>query len=82
MSLVVEYTLLGEDGEETIVKMPAKWVICPACDGHGTDRGASVESDGGGFTSSEWNDLDQEFRDDYLNGVYDKPCTSCKGRGR
>lgn len=62
------------------VQFPARWAVCPACDGGGTDRGASVECDGGGFTGSEWRDLDPDFRRDYLSGRYDRPCYTCKGR--
>lgn len=61
---------------------PAKWEICPCCEGGGTDRGASVECDGGGFTSSEWADQDDDFKRDYLAGVYDRPCGHCKGTGK
>lgn len=64
------------------VKFPAKWAICPDCEGCATDRGRSVECDGGGFTSSEWNDQDEDFRQDYMAGRYDQPCGFCKGLGR
>ncbi len=68
------------DGEfEETLTVPAKWEICPVCEGCGTDRGASVECDGGGFTSSEWAEQDDEFRENYLSGVYDKPCYACRG---
>lgn len=50
----IEVVTADENGEEIAVKFPARWVICPACEGCGTDRGASVECDGGGFTASEW----------------------------
>lgn len=64
------------------VSFPARWVICPHCEGCATDRGASVECDGGGFTSSQWADQDEEFKANYLSGVYDHPCTACDGLGR
>jgi hypothetical protein len=66
----------GDEVEETI-SVPAKWEICPACEGCGTDRGAGVECDGGGFTSSEWAEQDEDFKRDYLSGAYDKPCSEC-----
>lgn len=68
-----------EDGEEHEIKLPAKWALCPHCEGCGTDRGASVECDGGGFTSSEWAEQDEDFRTDYLAGRYDRPCDYCRG---
>lgn len=64
------------------VSFPAKWVICPDCEGCATDRGRSVECDGGGFTASEWADQDEDFREDYMAGRYDQPCSYCKGLGR
>lgn len=69
------------DVQET-VKVASKWEICQNCEGCGTDRGASVECDGGGFTSSEWAEQDDDFKSDYLAGVYDKPCVICKGSGK
>jgi RecJ-like exonuclease len=64
------------------VAFSARWVICSACEGCATDRGRSVECDGGGFTSSEWAEQDDEFKQDYLAGRYDRPCTYCNGLGR
>ena len=62
------------------VSFPARWAVCPACEGCGTDRGASVECDGGGFTASEWNEQDEDFPEGYLRGDYDRECYTCKGR--
>jgi DnaJ-class molecular chaperone len=72
--------LFLEDGSE--LELPFRWKICSSCDGHATDRGASVECDGGGFTSSEWAEQDDDFREDYLAGRYDQPCAHCDGLGR
>ena len=68
----------GGDVEETLT-VPARYEICPTCEGCGTDRGASVECDGGGFTSSEWAEQDDDFKAGYLAGAYDQPCASCRG---
>lgn len=73
-------TLYDADGNE--IELPFKWMICSRCEGGGTDRGASVECDGGGFTSSEWAEQDDDFRRDYLAGAYDKPCGCCDGTGK
>jgi RecJ-like exonuclease len=64
------------------VDLPAKWAICRRCEGCGTDRGASVECDGGGFTASEWAEQGEDFREGYLRGDYDKPCGVCSGSGK
>jgi len=73
-------TLYDEDGNET--ELPFKWEICERCEGCATDRGASVECDGGGFTSSEWAEQDDDFKEDYIAGKYDRPCAYCNGLGR
>ena len=76
-------TWFADDGDIEVTRnVPFSWAICPVCEGHATDRGASVECDGGGFTASEWAEQDDDFKQDYLNGVYDRPCTVCAGLGR
>jgi RecJ-like exonuclease len=72
--------LYCDDGGE--LELPTKWEICSWCDGHGTDRGASVECDGGGFTASEWAEQDDDFREGYLRGDYDRACEGCGGSGK
>jgi hypothetical protein len=71
--------IYDEDGNET--ELPWKWEICSACRGNGTTT-RHVECDGGGFTSSEWAEQDEEFREDYLAGRYDRPCPDCSGSGK
>lgn len=73
--------LFCDDGD-TEIELPCKWEICSSCDGHGTDRGASVECHGGGFTSSEWSEQDDDFKEGYLRGDYDRPCQGCGGSGK
>ena len=77
----ITLTIYGDRGEHQF-RFPARWIICPDCEGCGTDRGASVECDGGGFTASEWAEQDDDFKADYLAGRYDRPCRPCKGKGR
>lgn len=72
--------LLDDDGEPTR-ELPWRWEICDCCDGHGKTSRA-VECDGGGFTASEWAEQDCDFREDYLAGVYDRPCPECRGAGK
>jgi hypothetical protein len=60
--------LFCDDGSE--IELPFKWEICSRCDGHNRNC-EHVECDGGGFTSSEW--------EDYLAGRYDRPCPYCEG---
>ena len=61
--------------------MNNKFVVCPACEGEGTDFDSAIE-----FTSA---DLDEQygddlyardqFRDDYMDGAYSTPCKFCHG---
>lgn len=57
----------------------AKWAICPACNGDGTSSAHL-----GAITGDEWNgpDWDDDSREMYLSGGYDKPCTKCDGTGK
>jgi hypothetical protein len=69
---------------EIVATFPARWVICPACEGNATTT-RHIEPDGGGFTATEWADAcgdDPDFADDYFGGRYDRPCPDCAGLGR
>lgn len=69
--------LYCDDGSE--LELPTKWEVCDHCQGRGTTC-RHVECDGGGFTASEWAEQDEDFREDYLAGVYDRTCDGCNGR--
>ncbi|ELI9034634.1 hypothetical protein EX227_21365 [Providencia rettgeri] len=56
-----------------------RWVICYCCEGHGKVDNPSFSD---GFTGSEWNELDDEFLDEYRKGTYDVQCSVCKGSGK
>ncbi len=57
---------------------PAKYEICPRCDGTGSHVNPAV--DGNGLSSEDIDELGgQDFMDDYLEGVYDVPCEECHG---
>lgn len=73
--------VLYEDDGDTEITLPVKWSICGSCDGHGTTS-RHVECDGGGFTSSEWAEQDDDFKEDYLAGRYARPCAECDGSGK
>jgi RecJ-like exonuclease len=66
-----------QDGE--ILSVPAKVAICSCCEGHGQVENPAFSN---GFTSSEWNDLDDDFKEEYMSGRYDVQCQECKGTGR
>ena len=52
----------------------AKFVVCPTCGG----RGAHARHLGV-ITSTDWEELGEEFRDAYVSGRLDKSCETCEG---
>ncbi len=57
--------------------------VCGRCEGRGTIVNPSVEMPGGGFTSSEWQEVcheDPDFPEDYFGGVYDIACPECNSQ--
>ena len=72
-----EVTFERDDGTEITVQLPAHWVICGTCDGDGKSSAHL-----GAFTQDEWAQEDDDFKQDYLDGVYDLPCPECGGSGK
>jgi DnaJ-class molecular chaperone len=56
--------------------LPARRVVCPRCDGIGT-QDHSAFSDG--ITQSELEEMDCESRHSYARGDYDEACSMCHG---
>lgn len=67
--------LFCDDGSE--IELPSKWEICGHCRGNGTSSSYL-----GAFTSDDWHDLDDEWREDYMAGRFDRACDACDGLGR
>jgi DnaJ-class molecular chaperone len=67
-------TIYG-DRTEHAVTFPSRWAVCPSCEGEG-----KTSQHLGAFTASEWEEQDDEFREEYLAGRYDRACENCKGR--
>lgn len=85
MRMTITITGREENGDiyEEDLQVPSRFEVCPECEGCGTDRGRSVECDGGGFTASEWNEAcaeDDEFAENYFSGRYDRTCEYCRGK--
>lgn len=64
-----------DNGGET-VSLPAKFSVCPGCNGNGTELYGSMK--GHAYTQAELSE-DPDFIVDMLNGNYDVPCSRCKG---
>lgn len=71
-------TLLSRDGAESEMFVACKWEVCPGCEGSGTELYGSLK--GYAFSAEEWNNEDPDFREDYMSGNYDVPCSECRGR--
>jgi len=80
MVIVVDVDYIPLEGEEFEVpsgEFPAKYDVCPNCDGKGKYVNPSIDSNG---LSSEDFAEDPDFREDYFSGRYDIQCRSCNGR--
>jgi hypothetical protein len=67
----------AEDGGVDEITLPTKKAVCPDCKGTGSHVNRAI--DGNGITSSEMAELGDDFREDYLAGVYDVTCETCEG---
>lgn len=77
-SITIPWVRFLPAGTEETVQFPAKMIVCYTCDGSGTTVNPSI--DGNGITASEMEELGDDFRDDYMRGVYDVQCRTCKGK--
>lgn len=59
------------------VEVPAKWIVCPDCNGSGTELNHHLK--GVWFSAEDMNE-DPDFAEDYFGGTYDVPCSRCCGR--
>lgn len=64
----------GCEVEETL-KLPAKYEVCPRCEGKGAH---DHEAFSNGLTHADFAE-DPDFLEDYMRGCYDVPCSECKG---
>lgn len=67
---------LYTDDDRTIA-LPFKFVICCDCEGHGKSSAYL-----GAFTADEMGGQDDEWREDYFSGRFDRMCEPCDGTGK
>ena len=77
-SVTIEWTHFLPDGEEEIIKFPAKMIVCYTCEGRGMTVNPDI--DGNGLTREDFEEAGPEFEEDYFAGVYDVTCRTCKGK--
>jgi hypothetical protein len=76
-NLTISWVRYTEDDEEETVLFPATNIVCYTC--NGTGKTVNPDIDGNGITQSEMDELGEDFREDYMSGVYDVQCRTCKG---
>lgn len=64
-----------KSAEPITVELPAHFEVCSTCQGDGKSSAHL-----GAFTSSEWAEQDDDFKEAYLGGKYDRQCKTCKGQ--
>jgi hypothetical protein len=67
---------IDQGGHEIALVLPAKFEVCPTCEGKGTHVNPSI--DGHGLTAEDFAD-DPDFEEAYFRGDYDVQCRRCKG---
>lgn len=78
----IRFTTESEEGGEIERMLPAKFEVCPGCDGHGTRLCEGLR--GHAFSREDFEETfdDDEDRAEYFRrgGRYDVTCTECQGR--
>lgn len=72
----ITVTIYEDDDVEATYELPARWEICSHCRGDGKTSAYL-----GAFSREDF-DADPDFAEDYVSGVYDRPCDDCGGTGR
>jgi hypothetical protein len=82
MTISVRIGYCPDGGDDLTATLPAMFVVCQNCGGHGTHLCPSLR--GASFSSEEFEDLfdTEEDRAEYFRhgGKYDVTCASCNGR--
>lgn len=83
MGMTIKVAIGYDDNGESIMEtLPAKFIVCPECEGHGTVLNPSMRNHC--YTQEEFNETfdDDEDRAAYFQrgGKYDVQCPNCKGK--
>lgn len=75
-----DLTLKWEDDDGNEHDLPARYVVCDDCEGHGTTLNENIRQHA--YTAEEFREsFDEEEAAEYFKrgGRYDVPCKTCKG---
>jgi RecJ-like exonuclease len=75
--MVLSWEVMNDDGEEEVFEVPAKFELCPGCQGKGTCVNPDI--DRGGLSREDFEE-DPDFEREYHSGFYDIDCPECYGR--
>lgn len=81
MTNQIKFTYEDDDGNEVEASLPAVYEVCDHCYGEGKHVNPGI--DGNGITQSEMAELeadDEDFRGNYMSGMYDVQCETCHGK--
>ncbi len=82
MKQTIEIKSSDDRGNEITHTLPARFVVCSKCEGHGTHLNPSIGEHA--YTSEEFDEAfsDDEQRAEYFKrgGIYDVPCQQCEGK--
>lgn len=70
----IEFEYYGDGDTVETLSIPAKYVVCWRCKGHGIHDAWE-----GGMTQDEMDEQGPEFYEDYRAGNYMIRCSSCEG---
>jgi len=73
----IELTVFTDQGDEVELTIPARFVVCPRCQGAGSHVNPAI--DGNGISPQEFLE-DPDFEESYFRGDYDVSCYRCGGR--
>ena len=78
-NISIEVVFENDNGDETVVSLPAKYEVCSDCEGHGMVLNESMRFHA--YTAEEFSDFTDEDREQYFKrgGIYDVVCSTCKG---
>ena len=80
--MVIRWETENDEGEPVTHEFPARFEVCPTCEGKGSHVNPSI--DASGYYPDEDEDFDAyddgEEGSPYESGVYDVPCGTCHGK--
>jgi hypothetical protein len=80
-AMTFTFTKEEEDGEEVSYTLPARYEVCPTCEGRGNHVDPSIDAGGISSDSDFWDDdEDEEGNSRYRSGFYNVTCYTCGGR--